>query len=238
VLTLRVGYDGIVIAAARGAVHFDLTREQIYRAVAKSVAVNGHLVANPYRRWSDLAAGLPDRPILIFGPAPNHGTRDALTALAMVPACERVPEARALPANERQAACQAVREDGAWIDVPGDYGAVLAKLAADPRAVAVLPFSYLDRNRDRLQAASIDGIAPTLQSIGGWTYPLARPLFLYVKQAHVGVVPGLVEFVAEFLSDRAIGPDGYLVERGLAPLPKAWLHVERSRAATLAPLRQ
>lgn len=238
VLSLRVGYDGIVIASARGAAHFDLTREQLYRAVAGSVAVDGRLVANPYRRWSDVAAGLPERPILIFGPAPNHGTRDALAALALVPACEREPAIRVLSADARRTACQTVREDGAWIDVPGDYGAVLAKLAADPRAVAVLPFSHLDRNRDRLQAASIDGVAPTLQSIGSWSYPLARPLFLYVKTAHIGVIPGLVEFIDEFISDRAIGPDGYLVERGLAPLPMAWLRVERAKARALVPARR
>jgi phosphate transport system substrate-binding protein len=233
-VALRIGADGILVASSRASARFDVTREQLYRAVAKTVPVGGKLVPNPYRRWRDISPALPDRPISLLGPAPNHGTRDAFAALAMAPPCERLPEIRMLSKDEQKRVCQTVREDGAWIDVTGDYALLLGKLANDPAVVAVLPFSYLRQNGDKIQAASIDGVAPTLQSIAAWTYPLARPLMIYIKKAHVGVVPGLAEFVQEFVSERAAGADGYLADRGLGPLPSAWLEVERGKARALS----
>jgi phosphate transport system substrate-binding protein len=229
VVGIRVGMDGMLLVNARAGPAFALTREQLYRAVARSVPAGGRLVPNPYRRWKDIAPQLPDLPIRIYGPAPNHGTRDAFVALAMMPPCERQPEIRVLSAGDRQQNCQRIREDGAWIDVSGDYAVLFGRLLADPTALGVLGFSWLDRNRDRIKAAPIDGIEPTSESISAWTYPLARPLFIYVKQAHVGRIPGLSEFVQEFLSDRAIGPRGYLVEQGLMPLPEAGLSLERAK---------
>jgi phosphate transport system substrate-binding protein len=234
IVGIRIGTDGIVIASSKRSPHFDLTREQLYRAIAKTVPIDGRLVANPYRRWRDVSPGLPDQAISILGPAPNHGTRDAFVALAMTPPCEMQPEVRTLSKDEQRRACQTVREDGAWIDVAGDYQIMIGKLVNDPGAVAILTFSYLDKNPDRLQAARIDGVAASVESISAWTYPLARPLFLYVKRAHVGRVPGLAEYVQEFVSNRAAGTDGYLVDKGLAPQPAAWLEVERGKAAALS----
>jgi phosphate transport system substrate-binding protein len=233
VVELRVGLDGILIANGRTAARFDLTREQIYRALARRVPVGGRLVANPYRRWRDIDPRLPDLPILVYGPAPNHGTRDAFAALAMRPACEQHAEVRALDESARRAACETLREDGAWVDVSGDYSVLLARLVAEPRAVGVLGYGFLDRNRDRVQAAKIDGVVPTLESIVSGSYPLGRPFFLYVKAAHVGRVPGLAEFLGEFLSERASGPEGYLVDAGLVPEPQATLDVERRKVAAL-----
>jgi phosphate transport system substrate-binding protein len=223
-----------VVLGSRSAAPLRLARAQLYRAVAQSVPIAGRFVANPYRRWIDVDATLPNRTIRVFGPAPNHGTRDAFAALALVPPCERLPEARALPEVERLRICQAVREDGAWIDVAGDYAAVIERLLQDPAAVAILPYSYLERNRDRLWGAAIDGVEPTLESIGAWRYPLVRPLFVYVKRAHVGRIPGLAEFALEFVGERAAGADGYLVAKGLAPLPKPYLDYERRKAQALA----
>jgi phosphate transport system substrate-binding protein len=127
-----------------------------------------------------------------------------------------------------------VREDGAWIDVAGDYGVLLGKLAGDADAVAVFTYSYFDQNRDRIQVARLEGIAPAPPTILDFSYPAARPLFIYVKAAHAGVVPGLVELVQEYLSEAAAGKDGYLVDRGLVPLPPAWLEIERRKATALA----
>ncbi len=237
VVGIRIGSDGILLASNKRAAHFDLTREQLFRAVARSVPVAGQLVANPYRRWIEIDPALPDRPIVVYGPAPNHGTRDAFVALVMVPACEQLPEVRALPADRRRLACQSVREDGAWTDVAGDYALLLGKLANDPTAVGVITYSYLDQNRDKIQAARIDGVAPTLESIASARYPVSRPLFIYVKAAHVAAVPGLAEFVQEFLSERAAGREGYLVDKGLAPMPFAALESERAKARELAALR-
>lgn len=233
VAAFRLGSDGIVVAEQRRSAGLALTREQLYRAIARSVVVGGRLVPNPYRRWREIDPGLPDRPIRVFGPAPNHGTRDAWVALVMLPACERQRAVAALSPEGRQLACRTVREDGAWIDVAGDYAVLLGKLAGDPDAVAVFTYAYLDKNRDRIQAATVDGVAPSLAAIAGAGYPLSRPLFLYVKTAHVGQVPGLVEFVQEFLSERAIGGDGYLVDRGLIPMPAAARDAERAKLAAL-----
>jgi len=234
---LRIGSDGIVLAMSRHAVGFDVTREQLFRAVAKTVPLRGRLVANPYRRWREIDAALPDRPIAVFGPAPNHGTRDAFVALVMMPACEKSPEIKVLSLEERRRACQPVREDGPWTDVSGDYGVLLGKLVNDPGAVAVFTFSYLDQNRDKIQAARIDGVAPSRESITAAAYPVSRPLFIYVKTAHVAAVAGLAEFVLEFVSDKAAGPEGYLADKGLTPMPKAALESERAKARALAALR-
>jgi phosphate transport system substrate-binding protein len=227
VVAIRVGLDGMLLANTRSAPAFALTREHIYLAVAKAIPSKGRLIPNPYRKWSEISPQLPDIPISIYGPAPNHGTRDAFVALALQPACEKFDVIRALSAADRARQCQAIREDGPWIDVPGDYKTLYSRLAENPRALGVLGYSYLDRNRDRIKAASIDGVAPTAESISAWTYPLARPLFIYVKQAHVGKIPGLAEFVQEFVSDRAIGPRGYLVDEGLMPLPDPQMQQER-----------
>jgi phosphate transport system substrate-binding protein len=234
---LRIGSDGIVIATSTRASHFDVTREQLFRAVAKTLPVGGQFVSNPYRRWSEVDPKLPDRPISVLGPAPNHGTRDAFVALVMIPACEKYPEIKALSPERRKRACQLVREDGAWTDVSGDYAVLMGKLINDPTAVGVFTFSYLDQNRDKIQAAKVDGVAPTVESIASANYPVSRPLFIYVKTAHVAAVPGLAEFIQEFVSDKAAGPEGYLVDKGLTPMPKAALEFERGKAKALAAQR-
>jgi phosphate transport system substrate-binding protein len=235
---LRIGSDGIVIATSRRAAPFDVTREQLFRAVAKTVPLRGRLVANPYRRWSEVEATLPDRPIAVLGPAPNHGTRDAFVALVMMPACEKYPEIKVLAPEARKRACQPVREDGAWTDVSGDYAVLMGKLVNDPGAVGVFTYAYLDQNRDKIQAAKVDGVAPTLESIASARYPVSRPLFIYVKTAHVAAVPGLAEFVQEFVSEKAAGAEGYLADKGLTPIPKAALESERAKARALAALRR
>ncbi len=236
VVGIRVGLDGMLLANLRSAPAFALTREQLYLAVAKTIPSNGKLIANPHHRWNEISAKLPDLPISIYGPAPNHGTRDAFAALALAPACEKFAVIRALPPADRKRYCQTVREDGAWIDVSGDYALLYSRLVENPRALGVLGFSYLARNRDRIKAASIDGVMPTAESIGAWSYPLSRPLFIYVKQTHVGLIPGLAQFVQEFVSDGAIGPRGYLVAQGLMPLPEAWLQAERRKVQQLVKL--
>ena len=233
IVALRIGLDGIVIAMNRDAEAFGLTRDQLYRALARRVVLQGRLVDNPYRRWVDVSPTLPNRRIAVLGPAPNHGTRDAFAALLMTPPCEQYPEIRALAPEERREACHSVREDGAWTDVAADYAILLGRLVADKGALGVFTYSYLARNRSSIRAVPLDGITPTIESITAWAYPAARPLFIYVKTAHLGLVPGLADYLAEFVSDRAAGPDGYLVDLGLAPMPAAWLELERARVRGL-----
>jgi len=233
IVEIKIGYDGIIIAGDSKQPGFNVTRDQIWRAVGKTVPVNGKWVPNPYKNWNDIDKSLPKRTLAIFGPAPNHGTRDAFRELVMDPACEKAPEAAALPADEKKKVCGQVREDGVWTDVSEDYALVMGKLKGNPTAVAVFTYSYLEQNRDKIRAATVDGIAASLETIADAKYPISRPLFIYVKKAHVGVIPGLAEYVAEFVSDRAAGADGYLVDKGLIPMPKKELDVQRAAAKAL-----
>jgi phosphate transport system substrate-binding protein len=232
-----IGYDGIVLAGNTKKPIFPVTREQLWRAVAKTVPVDGKWVQNPYRSWHDIDAALPTRPIRVFGPAPNHGTRDAFAELVLDPACGKRPEAAALSGDDKKRMCTQVREDGLWTDVSEDYALIMGKLAGDAEALAVFTFSYLDQNRDKLHASNVDGVAPSQETIASGQYPISRPLFIYVKGSHVGVIPGLVEFVQEFLSERAAGAEGYLFDKGLIPLPKAQLAAQRAAAKNLTAKR-
>jgi phosphate transport system substrate-binding protein len=224
VAEVKIGYDGILIATTKGAPAYKLTRHALFLALAKQVPDPKNpaaYVANPYKNWSQVDPALPSVAISVFGPAPNHGTRDAFAELALEPGCQTFPALKALKeTNEDQykKICTQVREDGAWTDVSEDYALVMGKLASNPQALAVFTFSYLDQNREKLSAATVDGNAISVESIASGTYPLSRPLFFYVKKAHVGVIPGMKEFIAEFMGDRASGADGYLVDRGLIPL--------------------
>ena len=238
VAEIRIGYDGIVLASAREAQKLAISREQLFRAIAKTVPLDGKLVANPYRRWKDIDPSLPDHEIMVFGPAPNHGTRDTLVALVMDKACAQFPEIRALAAEARRHACQAMREDGAFIEVTESYSITVKKLILEPRALAILPFGYQDRNADRLQAASLDGQNASFDNILSGAYPLSRPLFLYVKKARLPLTLGLRQYLEEFASEGAWGPSGYLADKGLIPLPEAARKAEVVKARDLPNLER
>jgi len=231
-----IGYDGIVLATAKSAAPLALTGRQLFLAIAKTVPVDGRLAANPYRLWREIDAGLPAQAIMVFGPAPNHGTRDVLAELAMGGACKGFPEIAALAGEARRIACQAMREDGAYVDVTADYTVTLHKLEAEPAALGILPFGYLERNRDKIRAASFEGIMPSYQTIYDGLYPLSRPLYIYVKKGHLQTTRGLREFVAELTSDKASGPDGYLADLGLISLPTAQRKAEAQKAQSFPTL--
>ena len=237
VAEFTVGYDGIILAGASKGAIFDVSLEQLWKATAKTVPLRGKLVANPYRQWSDIDPKLPRKPIAIYGPAPNHGTRDAFVELVMEPSCEKAPEIAALNKDEQKKVCGVVREDHVWTDVSEDYGLVMGKLSGNPTALAVFTFSYLDQNRDKIHAATMGGVSATLETIASRHYPLSRPLFIYVKQGHVGQIPGLAEFVTEYLSERAAGEEGYLTDKGLIPMPRAQALLQRAAAAKLTGIR-
>jgi len=230
---IRVGYDGIILAGAASAKAFDVSLEQLWLAAAKLVPVGGKWVPNPYKRWSDISPKLPNKTILIYGPAPNHGTRDAFIELVMDPSCQHVPEYAGVAKDDQKKTCQTVREDGAWIDVSEDYALIMGKLAADASAMAVFTFSYLDQNRNKIRASTVNGVAASLETISSGKYPISRPLFIYVKRGHVGVIPGLPEFVQEFVSARAAGKDGYLADKGLIPMPAKELDAQQAIAKSL-----
>ena len=233
IVEVQFGFDGIVVVNASSGPKFALTREAIYRATAKVVPVDGKLVANPYRKWNQIDPALPAEDISVFGPAANHGTRDAFVELVMEPSCAGQPEVERLAAAERTTACQALREDGAYVEVSENFTVILQKLVTQPHAVGVLTFSYLDQYGDRIKAATIAGSEASYENIANGSYPVSRPLFFYVKKSHIGVIPGIREYIAEFTSERAWGKNGYLADKGLIAMPDAQRRTEATKAKDL-----
>lgn len=219
IIEIPIGHDGIVAAYRRDLPQPNITRAQFWLAVAKEVPRDGRLAPNPNRRWRDIATDLPDWPIRVIGPPPTSGTRDSFTDLVLLAGCQRVPEVRAItdPAQRRRV-CATVREDGAWID-GGEDDEVIVRRVVDEEAgtIGVFGYSFLAGHRDVIAAARIEGVAPTPEAISAGSYPVARPLFIYAKRQNLRVVPGLAEFLAEYVSDAAMGPGGYLMRRGLVP---------------------
>jgi len=240
VTEVAIGYDGIVVANDKDSVRYDLTRRQLFLALAKQVPQGegeGKLVDNPHTRWSDVDPSLPAVEIEVLGPPPTSGTRDAFVELVMEPGCKETGWIAALADTDEdryKQICHTLREDGVYVDAGENDNLIVQKLEANPDALGIFGYSFLEENRDRLQGSPIDGVAPTFDNIAAQTYPVARPLFIYVKDAHVGTVPGVAEFVREFTSDRAIGEDGYLAEIGLIPLPPGELAEVRQATSRLA----
>jgi len=226
IVEVKIGYDGIVVADSVDGANLSLTRRDIYLALAKSVpgANDGDLVANPYRTWKDVNASLPDQAIEVLGPPPTSGTRDAFVELAMEGGCKTFPWIKALKDSDEdryKAICHTIREDGRFIEAGENDNLIVQKLEANPTALGIFGFSFLDQNAEKVKGAPIDGIEPTFDAIADGTYPVSRPLYFYVKKAHVDVIPGLRGYLQEFTSDRAWGDEGYLSERGLIPMPAA-----------------
>jgi phosphate transport system substrate-binding protein len=223
VAELKIGYDGIVIANAKSAAPAAFTRRELYQALAQTVPVDGNFVANPYQKWSDIDAKLPNGAIEVMGPPPTSGTRDALVELVMVAGCGTFPEI--VKQNDDKEVhdklCKQVRGPRAYIDSGENDNLIVKKLAVTPGAFGIFGYSFLEQNADSVQAATVDGVTPTFENIASGKYPVSRPLFLYVKKSHVGVVAGLKEYMAEFLSERAAGTEGYLSQKGLIPMSAA-----------------
>jgi phosphate transport system substrate-binding protein len=227
---VKIGFDGIVLATAASAPDFAITLDQVVAALAKDVVVDGKVVANTYVNWSDIDPSLPAEKIEVLGPPPTSGTRDAFVELVMIAHCP--DEVKAVD----EKACSAIREDGAYIDAGETDNLIVQKLETNPAAVGIFGFSFLDQNAEALKGAAIDGVAPTFEAIASGEYPVSRSLYFYVKKEHVGVIPGLAEFTAEFVSDAAAGEEGYLTEKGLIPLPADQLAVAREAAANMTPV--
>lgn len=217
-----IGYDGLSIAHARSAPEMDLTEEQIFKALAAELPDGkGGFVANPNKKWSDIEASLPGTDIVAFGPPPTSGTRDAFVELVMHDGCSKLPGMADLKkADEKKwtEVCSRMRQDGPFVEAGENDNLIVQRLEADANAVGIFGYSFLYENEDKLKAVKVNGIAPAFETIADGSYPVARPLFIYIKNAHRDVIPGIKEFLAEYVSDAALGPDGYLAERGLTPL--------------------
>ncbi|HEX2582124.1 MAG TPA: substrate-binding domain-containing protein [Dongiaceae bacterium] len=216
---IPIGIDGITFSNSKTHARFSLTRRQLWLAIAKQVPAGGKLVDNPYKKWSDIDPTLPGDPILIYGRPSESGTFDAMKELIMKPSCKGVPELDAItdPASHDKA-CLTVREDGAWVESGDNNNVIVQKVEANPSSLGMFGYSFLAENTDRIQGSVLDGIEPTEDNIAAGKYPAARLLYIYVKLGHLGGTPGLKEFIAEFISDKATGDEGYLVDAGLIPL--------------------
>ncbi|NVK18266.1 MAG: PstS family phosphate ABC transporter substrate-binding protein [Methylocystaceae bacterium] len=221
---VKVGYDGIVLANSKQGKKMEITRKQIFLALAKDVPnAEGKLVPNPNQKWSDVDPSLPDVKIEVLGPPPTSGTRDAFAELALEGGCKQFPDIKAMKKTDKKkykAVCHSVREDGAYIDAGENDNLIIQKLNANPDAFGVFGFSFLDQNSDSVQGSLIDGKSPEFELIADGSYPVSRPLFFYVKNAHIGQVPGMLEYLAEFTADKAWGDEGYLTDKGLIPMPQ------------------
>ncbi len=229
VIEVKVGYDGIVVANSRKGKTYRLTRQQLFLALARQVpdpARPGALLANPYRSWDQIDRSLPPERIEVLGPPPTSGTRDAFLELVMEPGCQAFDWVKALKDTDEarfKGICHAIREDGAFVEAGENDNLIVQKLEANPRALGIFGYSFLEENVSQIQGAAVEGVAPTFENIAGSKYPVSRPLFIYVKKAHLGVIPGLREFITEYVSERSMGAEGYLADRGLVPLPPAEL---------------
>lgn len=235
---VQVGHDGIVIANSKRSQQLSLTRRDLFLALAKDVPgkENGDLITNPYKTWKQVNSTLPDNKIEVLGPPPTSGTRDAFTELALEGGCNTIPWIAQLKTDSKAAKssgdktkatalkqrykeiCHTIREDGAYIEAGENDNLIVKKLGRNPTALGIFGFSFLDQNTDSVQGSLVDGKEPTFENIADGSYPVARPLYFYMKNAHAGMIPGIKEYALEFTSSQAIGEDGYLLDKGLIPL--------------------
>ena len=243
VVEIKVGYDGIVIANSKKAKLLNLTKRQIFLALAKQVPEGnkegGSLVDNPNKKWSDIDPNLPNKKIEVLGPPPTSGTRDAFNELAIEGGCKTFPKLKAIKKQDKKkykAICRAVREDGAFIEAGENDNLIVQKLVENENAFGVFGFSFLIENEDKIQGSTVDGKAPTMETIADKSYGVSRPLYFYVKLAHVDVIPGIREFLAEYTSEDSWGPGGYLEERGMIPMPESEREFFKKNAEEIIPL--
>lgn len=229
---VKIGYDGIVFATDKGNADLKLVPKDLYLALAAELVVDGKLVANPYKKWSEVNKDLPDVEIAAYIPGEKHGTREVFDEKMLAHGCKDAGAdvaIKALIPDAKEAAkkCIAVRKDGLAIDIDGDYTETLARIASNKNGIGVFGLSFYENNADKLKVATVSGIVPSVETIASGEYPVSRPLFFYVKKAHLGVIPGLKEYVEFFLDDQMVGPDSPLAAYGLVPAPDAEREADR-----------
>ncbi|MEP2781992.1 MAG: substrate-binding domain-containing protein [Pseudoruegeria sp.] len=226
IIEVRIGYDGIVFASqTNGPAFTAFTPSDVFNALAPNVMVDGALVANPFSKWSDFNAELPEAEILAFIPGTKHGTREVFEEKVVAAGCEATGAMAAMieggmSENDAEDACLKVRTDGVSVDIDGDYTETLASIDTNANAIGVFGLAFYENNLDSLKVATMSGVVPSTDSIASGEYPVSRPLFFYVKKAHLGVIPGLKEFTQFFVADELSGPDGPLAQYGLVSDPE------------------
>ena len=231
-LEMMVGYDGIVFANSKASGVLEITPRELFQALAKDVPQeNGNLVPNPFTTWNQINPKFPNVKIEVLGPPPSSGTRDAWSELVMEKGCKTYDWVKAMKKKDKKAykgICHGVREDGAYIEAGENDNLIIQKLANNPNAFGVFGYSFLDQNTDVIQGSPISGVVPTFESIADGSYPASRGLYVYAKKEHMGVIPGMTEFMELYLSDDIAGADGSLGDAGLIPLPQNELDTVRA----------
>ncbi|SIQ62154.1 phosphate ABC transporter substrate-binding protein, PhoT family [Rhizobium sp. RU20A] len=223
---VKIGYDGIVFATDSSNKDLAIVPKDIYQALAAEVVVDGKLVANPYKKWSEVNKDLPDVEIAAYIPGEKHGTREVFEEKVLAQGCKDSGAAEAIKGlvadeKEQHSKCVAVRKDGMAVDIDGDYTETLGRIGSNKNGIGVFGLAFYENNADKLKVATVNGIVPSTETIASGEYPVSRPLFFYVKKAHIGVIPGLKEYVEFFTSDDMIGPDSPLAQYGLVAAPDA-----------------
>jgi len=219
---VKIGYDGIVFATDINGPDFAIQPVDIYKALAAKVVVDGKLVDNPYSKWNEVNPAFPEWDIAAYIPGEKHGTREVFETKVLEAGCDKdALTAAGVAKDDLAKSCHAVRKDGKAIDIDGDYTETLARVDQNKTGVGVFGLAFYENNADKLKVATVGGVIPTVESISTGEYPVSRPLFFYVKKAHIGVIPGLKEYVEFFLSEDMIGPDSPLATYGLVPAPDA-----------------
>lgn len=227
---VEIGYDGIVLANSRAGKKLELTLEQIFRALAEKLPEDGSLVDNPHVFWSDLEPSLPAEKIKVLGPPPTSGTRDAFEELVMEEGC-------ASTGGLDHAQCMRIRHDGSFVEAGENDELIVGALQASPVAVGIFGYSFLQSNANEIQGVSVNGVEPTFENIASGKYPVSRPLFIYIKKEHVGVIPGLEDYIAAFTDESAWGDEGYLTHKGLIPMAPEARKAQAKEAQALSPLQ-
>ncbi|EAV44647.1 phosphate ABC transporter, periplasmic phosphate-binding protein [Roseibium aggregatum IAM 12614] len=226
IIEVRIGYDGIVFASQKDGPAFnEFTQVQWFNALSPKVLKDGQIVDNPYTKWSEVDASLPDAEIAAFIPGTKHGTREVFEEKVLAVGCEESGALKAMidggmSEDDAEDACIAVRTDGKSVDIDGDYTETLARIDSNPNGVGVFGLAFYENNTDKLKVATMAGVAPSTETIAAGEYPVSRPLFFYIKKAHIGVIPGLKEYAQFFVSDEIAGPDGPLAQYGLVSDPE------------------
>ena len=236
IVEIKVGFDGLSIAHAKDAKDFALTKQQVFMALAKQIpGKDGKLVDNPNKLWSDVDAALPATKIEVLGPPPTSGTRDSFAELVMEAGALKFDSLAELKKSDAKAfdkVWKSMREDGGYVEAGENDNLIVQKLQANPDALGIFGFSFLEENASTIKDVAIDGVQASYDTIADGSYKVARPLFIYAKKQHAGVIPGMKEFIAEYISAKALGEDGYLADKGLVTLPGD--QAEKTRAVATA----
>ncbi|WP_421696506.1 PstS family phosphate ABC transporter substrate-binding protein [Aestuariivirga sp.] len=240
VVEIKVGFDGLSVAQSKEAPEAALTKQQLFQALAKNIPdKDGKLIPNPNKNWSDIDPSLPNVKIEVLGPPPTSGTRDSFAELVMEAGALKYPslaDLKKADAKAFEAVWKSIREDGAYVEAGENDNLIVQKLQANPTALGIFGYSFVEQNGNAIKDIAIDGVKATYESIADGSYKVSRPLFIYVKKQHVDQIPGMKEFIAEYVSDKALGEDGYLSEKGLVTLPGEQAEKTRAIATSLEPL--